>query len=307
VLYDTGAVGRPKTAEAKRRLEALNPHVEVVEHREPLTSDNAVDLVGRYDVVLDGTDNFPTRYLVNDASYLAGVPNVYGSIFRFEGQVSVFNHDGGPCYRCLYRDPPPPGLVPSCAEGGVLGILPGVVGTLQATEAIKVLLGIGETLRGRLLLYDALELRFEELRIRRDPGCVLCGEAPTVTAPIDYEAFCNPVPAPGSAEAAPVPEVTPRELVVLREATPGLVVLDVREPGEVEVCRIDGSHAIPLAQLPGRVAELPRDRPVVVHCKVGGRSAQATRLLRAQGVDATNLRGGIDAWREAVQPDLPRY
>lgn len=303
ILYTTNDVGQPKTATAKARLEALNPHLNVVEHREPLTSENAVALIGDYDVVVDGTDNFPTRYLVNDASFLAGVPNVYGSIFRFEGQVSVFNHKGGPCYRCLYRDPPPPGLVPSCAEGGVLGILPGVVGTLQATEALKILLEIGETLRGRLLLYDALDLRFDELRIRRDPACVLCGPEPTITAPIDYQAFCNPI----GQTAEAVPEISPQELVRLREAEPRLVVLDVREPGEVDICRIEGSQAIPLAQLDERLDELPRDRPVVVHCKIGGRSAQATRLLRANGVDATNLQGGIDAWRERIQPELPRY
>ncbi len=303
VLYTTDSVGRPKTQEAKARLQALNPHIQVVEHREPLTSANAVDLIRQYDLVLDGTDNFPTRYLVNDASYLAGVPNVYGSIFRFEGQVSLFNHENGPCYRCIYRDPPPPGLVPSCAEGGVLGILPGVVGTLQATEAIKVLLGIGKTLRGRLLLYDALDMQFEELRLRKDPACLLCGPEPTITAPIDYEAFCNPI----QAQAEAIPEITAGELVTLRAARPETVVLDVREPGEVEVCRIEGSLLIPLVDLPRRVEEIPRDRPVVVHCKVGGRSAKATRILRAAGIDATNLQGGIDAWRTNVQPELARY
>lgn len=296
ILYQTDQVGQKKLDAAKARLEGLNPNVQVVLHAEPLTSENALGIVEQYDVVLDGTDNFPTRYLVNDACELAGKPNVYGSIFRFEGQVSVFNHAGGPTYRDLYPEPPPPGLVPSCAEGGVLGILPGVVGTLQATEAIKVLTGIGDTLSGRMLLYDALEMRFDEVRVKRNP------DRPPVTQLIDYQAFCNP-----AGHEADVPEITVKELKAILEADPKHPVIDVREPGELAISRIEGTQHIPLGQIHARLEEVPREGQIIVHCKVGARSAQAVRMLREAGIDAVNLAGGIDAWRRQVDPELVDY
>jgi sulfur-carrier protein adenylyltransferase/sulfurtransferase len=305
VLYGESGIGRPKLEEAKRRLLDLNPHTHVVLHPDPLTSDNARAIIRDYDVVLDGTDNFPTRYLVNDACVLEGKPNVYGSIFRFEGQVSVFHHDGGPCYRCLYPDPPPPGLVPSCAEGGVLGVLPGVVGTLQATEALKVLAGIGTTLSGRLILYDALGLEFHEVRLRGDPACKVCGPDATVTELIDYQAFCNPAGADGGGDA--VPTITVQELVALRAAEPDTPLVDVREPGEHAIACIEGDQLIPLARITDHLDGLPRGRTVVVYCKKGPRSAQATRVMRQAGIDAVNLQGGIDAWTDQVDPSLTRY
>jgi molybdopterin/thiamine biosynthesis adenylyltransferase/rhodanese-related sulfurtransferase/molybdopterin converting factor small subunit len=312
ILHGTPDVGRSKLDSARDRLSALNPDVKIETHDTALTSANALALFRDYDVILDGTDNFATRYLVNDACVLLGKPNAYGSIFRFEGQASVFATAGGPCYRCLYAEPPPPGLVPSCAEGGVLGVLPGVIGTIQATETIKLLLGAGRTLAGRLLLYDAWNMQFRELKLRRNPQCPVCGDAPTIRELIDYEAFCG-VARPSGAAAAPapaIPETTVDELKRLLDANAPVFVLDVREPQEFQICRIPGTTLIPLGQLPARIAEVPAaaaGRPIVVHCKMGGRSAKAVALLREQGIEATNLSGGILAWIDRIDPSLPKY
>ena len=283
VLYGTSDVGTPKLEAARARLSDINPEVAIETHDAALTSDNALDLLREYDVVLDGTDNFATRYLVNDACVLLGKPNVYGSIFRFEGQASVFFAKEGPCYRCLYPEPPPPDLVPSCAEGGVLGVLPGVVGTIQATEAIKLLVHTGETLIGRLLLFDALRMSFRQMRLRKDPNCVICGEHPTITKLIDYEQFCNP---------ATAVEVTAAQLASLDAA-----LIDVREPYEFAGGAIEGATLIPLGALPSRLDEVPRDRDVVVYCQSGARSARAVEILRGAGFQrARHLRGGYVAW-----------
>lgn len=314
VIHGTPDVGRPKLQSARDRVLEINPHVKVDLHEVALSSQNALDLFKDYDVIVDGTDNFPTRYLVNDACVLLGKPNAYGSIFRFEGQASVFATEGGPCYRCLYPEPPPPGLVPSCAEGGVLGVLPGIIGVIQATEAIKVILGIGEPLIGRFLIYDALRMRFRELKLRRDPECPVCGDNPTVTELIDYEQFCGVKPAaaatPTAASAASqeIPAVTVEDLKARLDAQDDLLIVDVREPHEVDICRIAGSTVIPLGELPARLAEVPRDRDVVVHCKMGGRSAKAVGLLCEAGYTrAVNLTGGILAWVERVDPTQPKY
>jgi sulfur-carrier protein adenylyltransferase/sulfurtransferase len=305
ILHDTTWVGKSKLASARARLEALNPHVRVETHAVAFTRDNAMDLVSAYDVVVDGTDNFETRYLTNDACYFLKKPNVYGSIFRFEGQASVFWADRGPCYRCLYPEPPPPGLVPSCAEGGVLGILPGVVGGLQATEAIKILLGIGEPLVGRLLLYDALAMRFDELKLRRDPTCPLCGNAPTIHELQDYEAFCGT--GRGEAEAS-VEEITARELKQKLDAGEDLTLIDVREPHEWAICRIEGARLVPLGALAERLHEFDSSRSYVVHCRSGVRSAKAIAQLRQAGFRRLlNLRGGVLAWAREVDPSLPTY
>ena len=309
ILHGTADVGRPKLQSARDRLHAINPEIAIDTHETALTSRNALDLFRDYDVIVDGTDNFPTRYLVNDACVLLGKPNAYGSIFRFEGQASVFAAPGGPCYRCLYPEPPPPGLVPSCAEGGVLGVLPGVVGTIQATEAIKLILGIGRPLVGRLLLYDAFNMSFRELKLRRDPQCPVCGEQPTVRALIDYDQFCGITPA---AQAAPaVPETTVEELKARLDRGDRLFVLDVREPSEYQISRIAGSTLIPLGELPKRIAELPSgaDAPdIVVHCKMGGRSAKAVKQLVDAGFTRVqNLKGGILAWSDRVDPTQPKY
>jgi len=303
VLHGTSQLGRPKLESARARLQDLNPHVRVEPFPERLTSANALALVESFDVVVDGSDNFPTRYLINDACVLRGKPLVYGSIFRFEGQVSVFDARHGPCYRCLYSEPPPPGLVPSCAEGGVLGVLPGVIGSLQALEAIKLILGAGETLVGRLLLFDALKVRFRELALRKDPDCPVCGPAPSVTSLIDYEAFCG-VGAPPAADE----EISVRELrQVLRQGN-GLVLLDVREPHEFEIVHLPGSSLVPLGELPGRMGNLDPGRPPVVICHYGARSLQAVRLLRAAGFhQARSLAGGIDAWAREIDTTMPRY
>ena len=305
VLHDTSWVGKPKLESAKARLAALNPHVEVETHPVALTRDNALSLLGPYDVIVDGTDNFETRYLTNDACFFLGKPNVYGSIFRFEGQASVFWPPRGPCYRCLYPEPPPPGLVPSCAEGGVLGILPGVVGALQATEAIKILLGIGEPLVGRLLLYDALAMSFEELQLRRDPACPLCGEDPSIKELQDYVAFCGA----GRGEAeAPLEEITARELKRRLDAGDDLAIVDVREPHEWAICRIPGARLVPLGTLAARLHEFDSARAYVLHCKSGVRSAKAVTQLRQAGFRRLlNLRGGILAWAREVDPSLPTY
>jgi adenylyltransferase/sulfurtransferase len=312
ILHGTPDVGRSKLDSARDRLSALNPEVNIQAHDTALTSANALAMFRDYDVILDGTDNFATRYLVNDACVLLGKPNAYGSIFRFEGQASVFATAGGPCYRCLYAEPPPPGLVPSCAEGGVLGVLPGVIGTIQATETIKLLLGAGRTLAGRLLLYDAWNMQFRELKLRRNPQCPVCGDAPTIRELIDYDAFCGVAPPAVAAAAAgtAIPETTVDELKRLFDANAPVFVLDVREPQEFQICRIPGTTLIPLGQLPARIAEVPAaaaGRPIVVHCKMGGRSAKAVALLREHGIEAANLKGGILAWIDRVDPSLPKY
>lgn len=313
LLYGTGDVGRPKLEAAKERLNDINPHVDVVHHETRLTSENALDIIDAYDIVADGTDNFPTRYLVNDACVLTGTPNVYASIFRFEGQVSVFGAPEGPCYRCLYEEPPPPGLVPSCAEGGVLGVLPGLVGTLQATEVIKYLTGIGEPLIGRLLVINALNMNFRELTLRRNPECPVCGDNPSVTELIDYEQFCGITPTNGqsSQDMADnrVPEITVTELKEKIDSGDRPFVLDVRKPHEYEIANLEG-ELIPLDQLEDRLDELEkyRDEEIVVHCRSGQRSADAVeQLLDAGFSDPKNLKGGILAWAEEIDPSVPKY
>jgi adenylyltransferase/sulfurtransferase len=311
LLHSTSDVGRSKLASAKDRLHALNPHIQIDTYETTVTSDNALDLFRPYDVILDGTDNFPTRYLVNDACVLLGKPNTYGSIFRFEGQASVFGTKDGPCYRCLYPEPPPPGLVPSCAEGGVLGVLPGIIGVIQATEAIKLILGIGEPLIGRFLIYDALKMRFRELKLRKDPDCPVCGTHPTVTKLIDYEQFCGIRPEPAAQTTGAVVndwETTAVDLKKRLDAGDDVLVLDVREPNEYQINRIPGSVLIPLGELPRRYAELPKDRDIVAHCKMGGRSAKATEFLQSVGFKRVkNLRGGILEWIDKVDPSQPKY
>jgi sulfur-carrier protein adenylyltransferase/sulfurtransferase len=303
IIHDTPSIGTPKLQSAKKRLMALNPHVCVETYEERLTSANAVELFKKYDVIADGTDNFPTRYLVNDACVLTGKPNAYGSIFRFEGQLSVFGAKDGPCYRCLYPEPPPPGLVPSCAEGGVLGVLPGVIGTMQAIETIKLILGIGRPLVGRLMLYDALEQSWRTLKVKKNPACPVCGDNPTIKAPIDYEAFCGLKEKPANM----IPEITVEELKAKLDKKEKFVLLDVREPHEYEIAKIPGSKLIPLGELDKRVGELDKSAKLVVHCKMGGRSARAVSFLRAQGYDATNVAGGIHDWSERIDPSVPLY
>jgi molybdopterin/thiamine biosynthesis adenylyltransferase/rhodanese-related sulfurtransferase len=313
ILHGTPDIGRPKLQSAQERLTALNPEVRIEPHEVALTSKNALDILRTYDVVLDGTDNFPTRYLVNDACVILGKPNAYGSIFRFEGQASVFATRNGPCYRCLFPEPPPPGLVPSCAEGGVLGVLPGVIGTIQATETIKLILGTGEPLIGRLLLYDALRMRFRELKLRRDPECPVCGDHPSIRELIDYEQFCG-LPRAAAASVptlAPENEVTVEELKSALGHDDSLLLIDVREPQEFQICRIPGSTLIPLGMVPARLDELratAAGRPIIVHCKSGARSAKAVRLLQDAGLtQAKNLKGGILAWIDRIDPTLPKY
>src|SRR5436309_2898459 len=303
VLHGTGDVGRSKLESARRRLTDLNPHVRLESHETRFTAANGLDLVGGYDLVVDGTDNFATRYLVNDACVLLGVPNVYGSIFRFEGQASVFATRDGPCYRCLFRSPPPEGLVPSCAEGGVLGVLPGLVGTIQATEVIKLLLGAGEPLIGRLLLVDALAMQFRTVRVRKDPACPACGTR-EITGLREEAAACA-APAPAGDGGA---EILPRELAARLAHRDDLLLLDVREPNEWEICRLPGAELVPLGTLPDAAAALPRGREIVVYCKGGARSARAAAFLRGQGFERVlNLIGGINRWSEEVDPEVPRY
>jgi sulfur-carrier protein adenylyltransferase/sulfurtransferase len=307
IIHGTSDLGRPKLESARDRIEDINPNVNVEAFGEPLSSENALEIFEDFDVIVDGTDNFPTRYLVNDASVLTGKPNVYGSIFRFEGQASVFWAEEGPCYRCLYPEPPPPGLVPSCAEGGVLGILPGAIGTIQATETVKLILGIGEPLIGRLLLYDALGMRFREMKLRKDPNCPVCGENPTVTELIDYQEFCGIPQANTQAQADEVQEITVQELKARLENGDKLSVLDVREPHEYEVANI-GAQLIPLDELPERLVELDRDEALAVHCKTGGRSARAVKLLQDAGFqNVYNVKGGITAWSVEIDPSVPKY
>ena len=308
IIHGTPDVGRPKLESARDRLNAVNPEVEVIPHAVALSSNNALDILAGYDVIVDGTDNFPTRYLVNDACVLLGKPNVYGSIFRFEGQASVFATADGPCYRCLYPEPPPPGLVPSCAEGGVLGILPGVIGTIQATEAVKLIIGVGEPLVNRFLIYDALRMRFRELKLRKDPECPVCGENPTIRELIDYEQFCGITPVAAPSEAGDGADATVEEIKARIDRQDDVFILDVREPQEFQICRIPGSTLIPLGELPKRLSELEGHDDMVVHCKSGVRSAKAVKLLHEAGFKtAKNLRGGILAWIDQVDPSLPKY
>ena len=309
VIHGTPDVGRPKLESARDSLTAINPEVHIETHDVALSSSNALDVLRDYDVIVDGTDNFPTRYLVNDACVLLGKPNAYGSIFRFEGQASVFAAKDGPCYRCLYPEPPPPGLVPSCAEGGVLGILPGVVGTIQATEAVKLIMGVGEPLIGRFLVYDALGMRFRELKLRKDPDCPVCGDHPTVTELIDYEQFCGVTAVAAAPEpSAAAGDATVEQLKARLDGGDGVFILDVREPQEYRICSIPGSTLIPLGDLPSRLHELEGRGEMIVHCKSGVRSAKAVKLLREAGfAQAKNLRGGILRWIDAVDPSLPKY
>jgi adenylyltransferase/sulfurtransferase len=309
ILHGTPDVGRPKLHSARDRVKAINPEVQLDLHETRLTSANALQLFEPYDIVIDGTDNFATRYLVNDACVLLKKPNVYGSIFRFDGQASVFAPPAGPCYRCLYPEPPPPGEVPSCAEGGVLGILPGLIGCIQATEAVKLILGKGSPLIGRLLLYDALAMSFQEFKVRRNPKCPMCGDRPTITQLIDYEQFCGL----RGQEAAPVnnqqgADVTVEELKQRIDRGEDLFILDVRNPEEFQICRIPGSTLLPLPQLAQRHGELPKDRELVVHCKSGMRSAKAIAFLKQQGfTKLRNLQGGILAWADRVDKGMPKY
>jgi adenylyltransferase/sulfurtransferase len=309
IIHGTSAVGRPKLESARARLSDINPHVAVECHAMRLSSENTLELFGCYDVVIDGTDNFPTRYLSNDACVLLKKPNIYGAIFRFEGQASVFApHLGGPCYRCLFPEPPPPGMVPSCAEGGVLGVLPGVIGVIQATEAIKLILGKGESLLGRLLLYNALDMKFREMRIRRDPACPVCGERRTITKLVDYEQFCGVRGEQTMNTEQAGDEITAVELAAMLKRGEKFTLVDVREPDEWAICRIPGATLLPLSALPQRFGELPKDARLVLHCKAGKRSMKALQFLREQGyADLKSVRGGIDAWATDVDPNVPRY
>ena len=311
IIHFTSDVGRSKIQSAEEKLKALNPDLKIFAHEQTIDSSNALQLFADYDVIVDGTDNFPTRYLVNDACVLLGKPNVYGSIFRFDGQATVFFPPQGPCYRCLYPEPPPPDLVPNCAEGGVLGILPGLIGVVQATETVKLILRAGRPLIGRLLLYDALEMTFREMKVRKNPRCPICGPNATIRELIDYQEFCG-LHAP-AAPAVPSAtngsgEITPIELKALLEQGGQTVILDVRNPEEIDICRIAGSTVIPLPELPARLSELDPSASYVVHCKSGMRSAKAIGLLQAAGfTHLKNLTGGILAWIKDVDPSLPAY
>lgn len=310
VIHGTSDVGRSKLDSAAETIRDINPNVQVITHATKLDSDNALGIFKDYDLVVDGTDNFPTRYLVNDACVLTGIPNVYASIFRFEGQAAVLALPDGPCYRCWYPEPPPPGLVPSCAEGGVLGVLPGILGTLQAMEALKLILGIGQPLKNRVLLFDALQMRFRELKLRKSPDCPICGPHRTIHKLIDYQEFCGI----RGAEAAPAPAasamqtVTPTELKQELDSGKELFILDVREPHEYQICALPGSTLIPLGQIPARMGELDPSRDIVVHCRSGARSAKAVEYLSQHGFPKVrNLTGGILAWADQVDPSVPKY
>jgi molybdopterin/thiamine biosynthesis adenylyltransferase/rhodanese-related sulfurtransferase len=307
ILFSTTDVGRPKIEAAAERLHNLNPDIQIDRYETRLTSENALELFKDYDIIVDGTDNFPTRYLVNDACVLLKKPNVYGSIFRFEGQITVFGYPDGPCYRCLYPEPPPPGLVPSCAEGGVLGVLPGIVGAIQAAETLKLIIGKGEPLVGRLLLFDALAMRFRELKLRQNPECPVCGNHPTVTKLIDYAEFCGIRGEEAPAPETSVPEITPKDLKSRLDRGDDIFVLDVREPHEYQICNL-GGRLIPLGDLSRRVNELDSSREIVAHCRSGKRSAEAVEFLRKAGFrKVLNLKGGILAWSDEVDPSVPKY
>jgi len=310
ILHGTKDVGRKKLNSARDRIKDVNPNVQVVLHDAMFRSDNAIEIVENYDIVIDGTDNFPTRYLSNDVCVFLKKPNIYGSIFRFEGQATVFApHLDGPCYRCLYPEPPPPGMVPSCAEGGVLGVLPGVIGVMQAIEAVKLICGIGEPLIGRLVHFDALKMKFREFKIRKDPSCPVCSENPTITELIDYEQFCGIPQAQAEEEAEPpVPEITVEELKARQDRGDKFVLLDVREPYEFDVARIPGAKLIPLGELPSRMSELDSADEIVIHCKMGARSAKALRQLQKAGFGKLlNVEGGILAWSDRVDSSVPKY
>ena len=311
IAHSTADIGRPKVESARDKLIGINPHLQVNLHGDGIRRDNVRQIVSQYDLVVDGTDNFPTRYLVNDACVLEGKPLIYASIFQFEGQATVFNYKQGPCYRCLYPEPPPPGLVPSCAEGGVLGVLPGVIGVIQATEAVKIILERGNVLSGRLLLYDALDMRFREVKLRRDSSCPACGDNPSIGDVVEYEQFCGLPPTEAGEneeEALADYDITPQTLKAMRDADPELYVLDVREPYEIDICAIDGTVKIPLGQIGNRYQEVPKERTVVVHCKLGGRSAQAVEFLQSKGYsNVKNLAGGILRWIDDVDGSLSKY
>ncbi|MCZ7539764.1 MAG: molybdopterin-synthase adenylyltransferase MoeB [Anaerolineae bacterium] len=314
IAHSEATVGRPKVLSAAERLRGLNPHIAIETFETPLTSHNALDILGSYDIILDGTDNFPTRYLLNDAAVLLGKPLVYGSVYRFEGQVSVFGAPGGPCYRCMLPEPPPAHLVPSCAEAGVLGVLPGTIGTLQATEALKLVLGIGEPLVGRLLLYDALDMTFDTIILPRRAACPLCGDTPTITELVDYEEFCGAPAHDGSAyhrvqdAQQGVRSLTPRQVQERMASGEPPILLDIREPYELLLSRLENALHIPLSQMDARWREIPDDRPVVVLCHHGIRSVRLIRRLQAQGhANLINLEGGIDAWSRQVNASIPRY
>ena len=306
IIHSTADVGRRKIDSAAEKVAAINPFVNIVRFETMFTSANALEIMKDFDIIADGTDNFATRYLVNDACVISGKPNVYASIFRFEGQATIFATKNGPCYRCLYPEPPPPGLVPSCAEGGVLGVLPGMLGIIQATEVIKLILGVGELLIGRLLLVDALAARYRELKVRKDPGCPVCGVSPTVKELIDYNQFCG-VRGEEVAATIAVPEIQPEELKRRLDAGEDIFVLDVREPHEYQICNLNG-YLIPVGDLPGRVHELDSSRNIVVYCRSGARSAKAVEFLRQTGFkNVSNLAGGILRWSDTVDPSIPKY
>src|SRR5580658_9018667 len=306
ILFGTTDVGRPKIEAAAEHLRNLNPEIQIDTFETHLTSENALEIFKDYDIIVDGTDNFPTRYLVNDACVILGKPNVYGSIFRFEGQITVFGYPGGPCYRCLYPEPPPPGLVPSCAEGGVLGVLPGIVGTIQAAEALKLIIGKGDPLVGRLLLFDALAMKFRELKLRKNPECPVCGAHPTVTKLIDYAEFCG-IRGEEQAVETSTADIQVEELKRRLDKGDDIFVLDVREPHEYQICNL-GGHLIPLGDLPKRVSELDSSREIVAHCRSGKRSADAVEFLQKAGFKKIwNLKGGILAWSDEVDPSVPKY
>ncbi len=310
ILHGTDDVGRKKLNSARDRIKSINPNVRVDLHDMMFRSENAMQLVQDYDIVIDGTDNFPTRYLSNDVCVLTKKPNIYGSIFRFDGQCTVFApHLGGPCYRCMFPEPPPPGMVPSCAEGGVLGVLPGIIGVMQAIEAIKMIIGIGDSLIGRLVSFDALKLRFKEFKIRKDPNCPICGDHPTIHELIDYDQFCGiPQADAEAAKELEVPTITATELKTKIDRKDKFVLVDVREPFEFDISRIPGSKLIPLGELPARLSELDSADEIVLHCKVGGRSAKALRILQEAGFrKLNNLKGGITAWSDDVDPSIPKY
>lgn len=309
VIHANDEVGNPKVDSAERRIKAMNPDTNVIKHKVKISSDNALDLIRDYDLVIDGTDNFPTRYLTNDACVLLNKPNIYGSIFRFDGLATVFKADEGPCYRCLYPEPPPPGMVPSCAEGGVLGILPGVIGLIQATEAVKLIVGIGRTLVGRLLVYDALQMTFRELKLRKDPSCPVCGENPTIKKLIDYEEFCGM----GRGQAATqslVVDISVEDLKKKMDKKEKFVFIDVREPFETQIASIPGAKLIPLGQIENHISELEafKDKEIVAHCHHGGRSRRALMMLQTKGFkNLKNVAGGIDAWSIKIDPSVARY
>jgi molybdopterin/thiamine biosynthesis adenylyltransferase/rhodanese-related sulfurtransferase len=308
IIYNTSDVGKPKLEVAAAKLKALNPEIEIIQHSEAFTSANALEICRDYDIIADGTDNFPTRYLANDVSVLLGKPNVYTSIFRFEGQASVFDAEKGPCYRCLYPEPPPPGMVPSCAEGGVLGILPGIMGAIQATEVIKLILGVGEPLIGRLLLLNALTMRTREVQTLKDPECPICGENPTIHELIDYEQFCGVSLEPHADELDEEWIIQPEELASEINNNPNLVLVDVRNPPEWEICHLPNARLIPEPELPARIHELNKADDLVIYCRIGVRSARALKMLRVAGFEKVrNLEGGIHGWSDRVDPSFPKY